>query len=165
MRHCGNDSSQGVRRSFTWHSWKKMVQWAMQVRVNQSSCNSNIYSGYTCQWYRCDIVDIFACGCNGNDKTPIKSSTLTKTKMNNLYKKWNQKKQLIIPKEITPIYIYSDKSDNNITTKCKFMLKKHISSPVKCISPKSHYKSVRGTTIPLRITSNGNIGRWFQSWG
>ena len=42
--------------------------------------------------------------------------------MNYLYKKWNQKKQLIIPKEITPIYIYSDKSDNNITNKCKFML-------------------------------------------
>ena len=68
-------------------------------------------------------------------------------------------------KEITPIYVYSDKSDNNITNKCKFMLQYHISSPVKYISPKSHYKSVRETTIPLRIMSNRNIGRWFRSWG
>ena len=34
-----------------------------------------------------------------------------------------KKKQLTIPKEITPIYIDSDKSDNNITNKCKLMLK------------------------------------------
>ena len=33
------------------------------------------------------------------------------------------KKTINNSKQITPIYIYSDKSDNNITTKCKFMLK------------------------------------------
>ena len=87
----------------------------------------------------------------GNERTLRKTLSLyfNQNKNELFIQEMKPKKTINNTKEITQIYNYSDKSDNNITTKCKFMLKCHISSPVKCISPKSHYKPVRGMTIPF----------------